>query len=68
MRLATIVDDLFVTPAAVVSWTAHKTKVTYPTAKKVLEKLKNAKILTRMRNVPQIAYICMPVLDITYSD
>jgi hypothetical protein len=34
MRLATIVDDLFLTPAAIVTWTARKTQVTYPTAQK----------------------------------
>ena len=68
MRLAAIVDDLFVTPAAIVTWTARKTQVTYPTAKKDLEKLENARILTRLRNMPQTAYICMPILDITYAD
>jgi Fic family protein len=68
MRLATVVDDLFIAPAANVTWTARETQVTYPTAKKDLEKLENARILMRIKSVPQIAYICMPILDITYAD
>lgn len=68
VRLAAIVDDLFVTPVAVASRAAVRHAVTYPTARADLRRLEKARIVRRLDNSSRIAYYCPEILDITYAD
>lgn len=68
VRLAAIVDDLFITPVAVASRIANRHKVTYPTARADLRRLQEAGILRPLPDAPQIAYFCPAILEITYAD
>ena len=68
VRLAAIVDDLFVTPVAVVSRTAERHGVTYPTARSDLKRLETARIIKPLESHGQIAYYCPEILEITYAD
>ncbi len=68
VRLASIVDDLFVTPVAVVTWAAKKHNVSYPTARTDLKKLERIGILTELNNAPQKSYTCKSILEAIYAD
>jgi Fic family protein len=68
LRLAAIVDDLFVNPVAVASRVADRHRVTYPTARADLKRLQRAAIVRPLENAPQIAYYCPAILEITYAD
>ena len=68
VRLASIVDDLFVTPTAVASRVAQRQGVSYPTARADLRRLHQAGILRPLEGASQIAYYCPQILDATYAD
>jgi Fic family protein len=68
VRLAAIVDDLFVTPVASPARLAEKHKVTYPTARSDLKRLARAGIVEELEGTPQITYICPQILKVTYAD
>jgi Fic family protein len=68
VRLAAIVDDLFVTPVAVVTSVADRQDVTYPTARSDLKRLHAAGILEPLEQSAKIAYFCPRILDVTYAD
>jgi Fic family protein len=68
VRLAAIVDDLFVAPVAVVTRVASKHGITYPTARSDLKRLERAGILQWFEGGEQITYICPQIFDITYAD
>lgn len=68
VRLAAIVDDLFVSPVAVVTRIASKHGVTYPTARADLKRLEKAGILHLLEGSQQIAYFCPQIFEITYAD
>jgi Fic family protein len=68
LRLAAIVDDLFVTPVAIASRVAERHRVTYPTARSDLRRLQKAGIVRPMENSTQIAYFCPQIMEITYAN
>jgi Fic family protein len=68
VRLAAIVDDLFVNPVAVASRIAETHRVTYPTARADLKRLHRAGIVRPFEGARQIAYYCPEILEITYAD
>lgn len=68
VRLAAIVDDLFVTPVASPARLAEKHGVSYPTARADLRKLERAGILMQITGAPQITYYCPQIFDVTYAD
>jgi len=68
VRLAAIVDDLFVSPVTVVTRVASKHGVTYPTARADLKRLETAGILQLIEGGQQIAYFCPQIFEITYAD
>ena len=68
VRLAAIVDDLFVNPTAVVARVAEKHNVSYPTARTDLLRLHVAGILRLLDGASQIAYYCPQILNATYAD
>lgn len=68
VRLAAIVDDLFVTPIAVVARVAQQHRVTYPTARADLERLEKAAIVRPLEGASQIAYYCPQIFEATYAD
>jgi Fic family protein len=68
VRLAAIVDDLFVNPVAAVSWIAERQGVTYPTARADLQRLHRAGIIRPLEGARRIAYYSPDILEITYAD
>lgn len=68
VRLAAMVDELFVNPVAIVTRTAKRFSVSYPTARSDLQRLHRAGILARLESAPQAAYYCPQILEITYAD
>jgi Fic family protein len=68
IRLASIINDLFDTPIAIVIYLRKKYHVSYPTARSDLKKLENAGILKEITGTPHIAYYCPEIFRITYSD
>lgn len=68
IRLSRIVDELFISPVAIVTHTASTLGVSYPTARSDLRKLERAGILRPIEQAPQISYICSAILQITYAD
>jgi Fic family protein len=68
VRLASIVEDLFDTPVAVVARVRDRFGVSYPTASTDLKRLHKAGILQPLEGAPQSAYYCPSILQITYSD
>lgn len=68
VRLAAIVDDLFVTPVAVVTRVAQQQEVTYPTARADLNRLHKAGILKPLKDAQHIAYYCPQIFEATYAD
>jgi Fic family protein len=68
VRLAAIVDDLFVTPVAIVSRIAKQYSVSYPTARTDLRRLEEVEILKPLEDAPRIAYYCPAILEVTYAD
>ncbi len=68
VRLAAIVDDLFVNPVAITSRIASLHSVTYPTARVYLKRLQEADIIRPLEQASQNAYYCPKILEITYAD
>ena len=68
VRLASMVDDLFVSPVAVASRIAKTHRVTYPTARADLKRLQEIGIVRPLEFARQIAYYCPAILEITYAD
>lgn len=68
VRLAAIVDDLFITPVASVSRLAERHDVTYPTARADLRRLEKAGIVRPLESTARIAYYCPAIMDVTYAD
>lgn len=68
IRLSRIVDDLFISPVAIVTHTASTLGVSYPTARSDLRKLEKVGILKSIEQAAQISYICSPILEVTYAD
>lgn len=68
VRLSRIVDNLFTSPVAVVSWTARENQVTYPTARSDLRKLEKLEIVQRLEPSPQITYYCPAIIGVIYRD
>lgn len=68
VRLAAIVNDLFVNPVAVASRIAERHQVTYPTARADLRRLETAGILRPLDGFGQIAYYCPQIMEVTYAD
>jgi Fic family protein len=68
VRLSAIVDDLFYSPVAIVTYVQRKHGVTYPTARSDLRKLEECGILKELSGVGQISYYCPPIISITYED
>jgi Fic family protein len=69
-RIYGIVDDLFVQPFTTASLIRQKYGVSHPTAKSDLETLAELHIVSRLQLKlrRQIAYVCDPILKITYED
>lgn len=68
VRLAAIVDDLFVTPVAIASPVAERHRVTYPTARADLRRLQRFGIVNPLEGSQQIAYYCPAIIQVTYAD
>lgn len=68
VRLLAIVDNLFVSPVAIVSRTAEEMGVTYPTARADLKRLDHLGIIAEFERANQITYLCNDILRITYVD
>jgi Fic family protein len=68
VRLAAIVDDLFVNPVAIATRVAERHGVTYPTARSDLRRLHQKGIIQPLDDARQIAYYCPDILEITYAD
>jgi Fic family protein len=67
-RLSAMTDDLFKTPVAIPARIAKTYGVSYPTARADLNRLQAAGIVEQIKNPGPIAYICPPILEITYRD
>jgi Fic family protein len=68
LRLFSIVDGLFNNPVARVTTTAAECGVSYPTARTDLRRLESAGIIKHLQGSAPITYVCVPILDIIYSD
>ncbi|MCG8467423.1 MAG: Fic family protein [Gemmatimonadetes bacterium] len=68
LRLATIVDGLFISPVAAPSQLRKELDVTYPTARSDLRKLASLDIIRRIQGATPIYYYCPAILEITYAD
>lgn len=68
VRLATIVDGLFETPAITVLAAKRALNVTYPTARADLRKLEGLGILQLLEGMPRISYYCAPIYEVMYED
>jgi ribosomal protein S25 len=68
VRLAAIVDGLFVNPVAIATRVAERHGVTYPTARSDLRRLHQKGIIQPLDDARQIAYYCPDILEITYAD
>lgn len=68
VRLLTIVNGLFETPAITVSRVASSQSVTYPTARADLKKLEDAKIVAPLAGVKQISYYAPAILNVIHRD
>jgi len=68
VRLAAIVDDLFVTPIAVAARVAQRHGVSYPTARADLDRLYKAAIVRPLEGASHIAFYCPKIFEVTYAD
>ncbi len=68
VRLAQIVDSLFISPVVIVSLAARQHNVSYPTARTDLRRLEDAGILHGIAEAQQISYFCPPIFDVIYDD
>lgn len=68
IRLAKIVDGLFVRPVLAVAKTAKSHRVSYPTARSDLRKLERIEIIKEMEGAREISYFCPRILNVTYAD
>jgi Fic family protein len=68
VRLAAIVDDLFVTPIAIAARVAQQHRVSYPTARADLDRLHKAAIIRPLEGASRIAFYCPKIFEATYAD
>ncbi len=68
MRLARIVDELFLTPVIRVKRARDMTGVTHPTARSDLEALAELGIVERIEGLRPITYACIPIMQVVYAD
>ena len=68
VRLAGLVDQLFVRPVVTVSGVKAQTGVTYPTAKADLKKLEGLGILAPLDGMQVATYFCPSIYGVTYDD
>jgi Fic family protein len=65
-RLVTIANELFISPVISIPDTAAKLEVSYPSAKALIERLVELKILTELENTSNPKYyICWPIIDLS---
>lgn len=67
-RLSRVVEELFISPVAIVTLVAEEHGVSYPTARSDLKKLEQAGILREIQHAPKISYYCPAIFDVTYAD
>ncbi len=67
VRLAGVVDGLFISPVISVMTVKGKFGVTYPTARSDLKKLEALGIIKELNDVNHITYYCPTIYDITYE-
>ena len=67
LRLARLVDRLFVSPVITVAHYRQDFNVTYPTARSDLKKLEQLGILNEIPKMKAIAYFCPSIYLITYE-
>ncbi|MGH7553389.1 MAG: Fic family protein, partial [Longimicrobiales bacterium] len=68
VRLASIVDDLFVHPVVAVTSVRDRFAVSYPTARSDLIVLERLGVLTPLRRAAQITYYSPEIFAVIYSD
>lgn len=68
VRLSSIVDGLFDSPAVSVMHVKRTLNVTYPTARADLRKLEALGILKPLEGLPTITYYCDQIYDVTHKD
>lgn len=68
VRLARLVDDLFVLPVVRVTDAAERVEVTYPTARRDLKRLEELAILVEVPDAEQITYAGPGIIDVVYGD
>lgn len=68
IRLSQIVEDIFYSPFVRVASLPAKLDITYPTAKKDLERLVEAGILSELPNLSPKTYYARDVFNIAYAD
>lgn len=68
VRLAGIVDELFVTPVVTAAGVRDRMGVTYPTARADLVKLARLGIVRELEGAAQVTYFCPPIYDITHGE
>ncbi len=68
VRLTQIVEDVFVSPFVRLASLPARLGVTYPTAKKDIERLMEAKILSELPNITPKTYYAPEVFNIAYAE
>jgi Fic family protein len=67
-RLRSITDSLFELPVVRVTSIRDKYKVSYPTARRDIDKLVEAGILSEIPDMPTVAFFAPEVIKITYEE
>lgn len=68
VRLSHFVDSLFSSPVITVNRYRKNFGVTYPTAKRDLQRLESEEIVSRLGEMKQITYYCKRIYDIAYGE
>jgi Fic family protein len=67
VRLASLVDRLFMRPTVTVKGVKNDSRVTYPTAKSDLKKLESLGIVMPLEGMALATYYCAPIYDIIFG-